>query len=46
MFLRFRRLILASALLALCALPAGAAFQIDVRPGYGVTGRSRAASLC
>ena len=39
--LRFRRLLLAAALLLLVlgALPAGAAFQIDVRPGYGVTGR-------
>ena len=38
--LRFRRLFLAAALLlVVCALPAKAAFQIDVRPGYGVTGR-------
>ena len=37
-FARFRSAALA-VLLLLAALPSRAAFQIDVRPGYGVTGR-------
>ena len=37
--LRVRRCVLTALCLAACALPAQAAFQIDVRPGYGVTGR-------